>query len=86
MPPAPAEQAAIPLLVPPQQLLNNRDGGGGTSSSTIQPLIPSGGITGEPYDGRHAVVWRLRLPKCVAAFPRPQRSLPSWHSSWKRRA
>ena len=53
--------ALVGCPVPPQQLLNNRDGGGASSSGTIQPLIPSGGITGEPYDGRHAVVWRLRL-------------------------
>ena len=33
----------------------------GGTAGVIQPLIPSGGITGEPYDGRHAVVWRLRL-------------------------
>jgi hypothetical protein len=52
--------ALVGCPVPPQQLLNNRDGGGGTAG-LVQPLIPSGGITGEPYDGRHAVVWRLRL-------------------------
>jgi hypothetical protein len=53
--------ALVGCPVPPQQLTANRDGGGASSSGTIQPLIPSGGITGEPYDGRHAVVWRLRL-------------------------
>ena len=52
--------ALLGCPVPPQQLLNNRDGGGGTGG-VIQPLIPSAGISGEPYDGRHAVVWRLRL-------------------------
>jgi hypothetical protein len=56
--------ALVGCPVPPQQLLNNRDGGGGPLSGpggAIQPLIPSGGISGEAYDGRHAVVWRLRL-------------------------
>jgi hypothetical protein len=52
--------ALLGCPVPPQQLLNNRDGGGGTGG-VIQPLIPSAGISGEPYDGRHAVVWKLRL-------------------------
>jgi hypothetical protein len=52
--------ALVGCPVPPQQLLNNRDGGGGTGG-VIQPLIPSAGISGEPYDGRHAVVWKLRL-------------------------
>ncbi len=52
--------ALVGCPVPPQQLLNHRDGGGGTGG-VIQPLIPSAGISGEPYDGRHAVVWRLRL-------------------------
>jgi phage-related tail fiber protein len=33
----------------------------GGSAGVIQPLIPSGGISGQPYDGRHAVIWRLRL-------------------------
>ena len=53
--------ALVGCPVPPQQLLNNRDGDGASSSGTIQPLIPSGGITGEPYDGRHADIGRLRL-------------------------
>jgi hypothetical protein len=52
--------ALVGCPVPPQRLLNNRDGGGGTGGM-VQPLIPSGGISGESYDSRHAVVWRLRL-------------------------
>jgi len=47
--------------VPPQQLLSKCDGGSASRSGTIQTLIPSGGITGAAYHGRHAVVWRLRL-------------------------
>jgi len=56
--------ALVGCPVPPAQLTGNRDGGGSTaagSGGAIQPLIPSAGISGEPYDGRHAVVWRLRL-------------------------
>ena len=46
--------------VPPRRLLNNRDGGANTAGM-VQPLIPSAGLSGEAYDGRHAVVWKLRL-------------------------
>ena len=57
--------ALVGCPVPPSQLLNNRDGGGGTigggTAGVIQPLIPSVGISGQPYDGRHAVIWHLRL-------------------------
>ncbi|MCS5705035.1 hypothetical protein NZK27_02405 [Synechococcus sp. FGCU-3] len=57
--------ALVGCPVPPSQLLNNRDGGGGTigggTAGVIQPLIPSAGISGQPYDGRHAVIWHLRL-------------------------
>ena len=61
--------ALVGCPVPPSQLLNNRDGGSSTAAGSkaagpagvIQPLIPSAGISGEPYDGRHAVIWRLRL-------------------------
>ena len=52
--------ALVGCPVPPSQLLNNRDGGGSTAAGSTT----SGGTTrgsGEPYDGRHAVVWKLRL-------------------------
>ena len=52
--------ALLGCPVPPRQLLQQRDGGGAPATS-VQPLIPTGGISGEPFDGRHAVIWRLRL-------------------------
>jgi len=53
--------ALVGCPVPPTQLQARRDGGGSSASSSIQPLIPTSGLSGEPFDGRHAVVWRLRL-------------------------
>lgn len=52
--------ALVGCPVPPAQLQAKRDGGGGPTSG-IQPLIPTGGLSGEAFDGRHAVAWRLRL-------------------------
>jgi hypothetical protein len=52
--------ALVGCPVPPQQISASRDGGG-SPGSAIQPLIPGTGLSGESYDGRHAVVWRLRL-------------------------
>ena len=46
--------------VPPSQLSAQRNSGAG-SAGMVQPLIPTAGISGEAYDGRHAVVWKLRL-------------------------
>jgi hypothetical protein len=52
--------ALLGCPVPPLQLQRERDGGG-TPTDGAQPLLASGGLAGEAYDGRHAVLWRLRL-------------------------
>jgi hypothetical protein len=54
--PIPADDLEL-FWLPADSRWNEPIGTGGV----IQPLIPSGGISGEPYDGRHAVVWWLRL-------------------------
>ena len=51
--------ALVGCPVPRQQFSGQRNGG--TTTAMVQPLIPGGGLSGEHYDGRHAVVWRLRL-------------------------
>jgi len=57
--------ALLGCPVPPRQLLQQRDGGGAPATS-VQPLIPTGGIGGEPFD-----------PKRWAPTRRPSWSQPS---------
>jgi len=57
--------ALLGCPVPPRQLLQQRDGGGAPATS-MQPLIPTGGIGGEPFD-----------PERWAPTRRPSWSQPS---------
>lgn len=79
------EVALVECPLPPAQLTGGggsaagSGAGGGSSLAGVEPLVPGGGISGNPYNGSQAQQWQLRLhPEGgLALLPSPIDGEPS---------